>query len=250
MGRGCLRATKASIYFVLTMATPARRAHYGAQYLLTTEGDTFERSLDGFAATPAGARLVAERPDIFVILQDRQALRDGPVGSVGRRYAAFMDERGFDETYYRGEAVAAAEREGRDTRHAWYRIRSGALHDLMHLVSGYDTDALGEACLMSFRYAQTRHPGLLAFVALMLVETLLFRGRVGVGAVREAYRRGRVAARLEWAAWEELLALPLPDLRAALGLSRPRVYVGGVAVDAYEGVRPAGSPLLMSAIAA
>jgi ubiquinone biosynthesis protein COQ4 len=245
-----MEAAKAVRYFLLLLANPDQQTRFGTLFVLASEGDTFERSLSGFAATEAGARLLEERPDMLAILRDRAALRRNPSGSVGSRYAEFIGDHDLDETYYQSQAVAAAEREGRDVRHAWYRVRNGTLHDMMHLISGYGADALGEACLLSFRSAQTGHRGLLALVAMLSIRSLLREGRSGLRAVREAYQRGRTSGRLEWMAWEEAMAIPLSNVRATLGLAPPCLYPRPVAADAYEGLRAASSVPVRSAAGA
>ena len=39
--------------------------------------------------------------------------------------------------------------------YAWMGRRTRDSHDIWHVLSGYHRDALGEACLVAFSYAQT-----------------------------------------------------------------------------------------------
>ena len=106
---------------------------------------------------------------------------------------------------------------------AWLGARLRDMHDLWHVVTGYNRDLVGEAGLLSFTYAQTRNPGI-GFI--VMVAWLRARGelRWARSTIREGYRRGRAAAWLPEQEWEELLALPLAQVRARLGLGEPPVY--------------------------
>jgi ubiquinone biosynthesis protein COQ4 len=102
------------------------------------------------------------------------------------------------------------------------------------VVTGYQRDLLGEASLLAFTYAQTRNPGIGAIVAAAWWRA----GRVNPEARRlltEGYRRGRRAAWLPGQAWEELLRLPLDEVRERLAVGSPPVY---------QQVRSEGAPAL------
>src|SRR3546814_16050769 len=51
----------------------------------------FGRSVEQFFTTPEGKRVLAERPYLPALLDDHDALRRLPVGSVGRVYVDFME---------------------------------------------------------------------------------------------------------------------------------------------------------------
>ena len=107
----------------------------------------------------------------------------------------------------------------------WYSRRLRDVHDIWHVLTGYETDALGVACVVSFSYGQT---GSLGF------------GFIGWGAAREihrekpsiparraalqAWRNGRRARWLPGLDYEALFAEPLESARARLGVRAPTVY--------------------------
>ena len=107
-------------------------------------------------------------------------------------------------------------------------------HDLWHVVTGYGRDLVGEAAVLAFTYAQTRNRGIGLIVAMAY-----WKGGKSVSwfrpFLREAYRRGRRAAWLPATDWEALLARPLHEVRAELGVGEPR---------GYEALRSAGAPAL------
>jgi ubiquinone biosynthesis protein COQ4 len=99
------------------------------------------------------------------------------------------------------------------------------VHDIWHVLTGYRTDALGEACVVAFSLPQTRSSGFGLIAAGVAVE--FARARTGhpcVRAILQAWRRGRRAAWLPGLDYEALLAEPLETARTRLGLSGPTLY--------------------------
>jgi ubiquinone biosynthesis protein COQ4 len=174
--------------------------------------------------TAAGARLLRDQPDITPVLRDREALARLPEGSLGRAYLAFMESEGIT-----AEGIVAASEEGRREPAeksapdvAYFEQRMRDTHDLWHAVTGYRGDVLGEAALLGFSFAQTRNPAIALIVLAALLKT-----REAPEARRlivEGFRRGRRASWLVDMEWESLLALPVEEVRARLGVDAPPVY--------------------------
>lgn len=183
---------------------------------------THRRILRRLQGTEQGRALVAERPNLAARLADRQALARLPAGSLGRAYLAFMEREGISVD----GILAASEQEDRgglETRElAFVPERLRDAHDLWHAVTGYHGDLVGELCLLAFTFAQTGNPALALILAGGTAKGFL-RGRLGM--VRDAYRRGRRASWLPAVAWEELLAMPLPAVRSALGVDDAPDYL-------------------------
>ncbi len=184
-------------------------------------GATGDRLYQRFRRTEVGSRLLEERPDLLARLSDREALRALPSGTLGRHYADFMSREQIS-----ADGLVEASEHTRDAlppERRWFADRLRDMHDLWHVVTGYERDLLGEASLLAFTYAQTRNPGIGAIVA-----TAWWRaGRFSPEARRligEGYRRGRGAAWLPGQPWEELLALPLEEARTRLAVGAPPVY--------------------------
>lgn len=199
-------------------------------------GNAIERAFLRFRATESGARLLAERPSLLEVLSDRERLLALPVGTLGRTYGEFMSR----EEISANGLVGASERLGeRDPsipeERYWFGERLRDMHDLWHVVTGYNRDLVGEASLLAFTYAQVRNRGIGFIVA---VAYLKAGGRELPWArpmIRAAYRRGKAAAYLPAVEWEKLLEKPLDEVRRELGVGVP---------PEYEQVRSEGAPVL------
>lgn len=169
------------------------------------------------------AFLMAELADR---LQDTTWLRSLPQDSVGAAYLAFIEERNLSAYGLADESRKVADTEIEAAHpHAWYARRLRDVHDIWHVLTGYRTDALGEACVVAFSLPQTRSPGFGLIAAGVAVE--FARARTGhpcARAILQAWRRGRRAAWLPGLDYEALLAEPLERARARLGLSGSTLY--------------------------
>lgn len=181
------------------------------------------RVTDRFARDPDGARLLAERPDILSLLRDRAALERMPAGSLAHAYLAFLDREGItaDGLVRASEDGATGAFElGRDFEYVSDRLRD--THDLWHAVTGYQGDVVGETALLAFSVAQTKNPG----VALIVLTALLRAHDPELTRlIAGAFRDGQRAAWLPAARWEELLPLPLGEVRRRLRIAPAPGYV-------------------------
>lgn len=176
-------------------------------------------------ADPQGRHILAERPSLLATLGDRDMLAALPMGSLGRTYLAFCDREGITP----GGLVEAADAVpmpmiGEEQIYVANRMRDS--HDLMHVVTGYQTDLAGELALLAFSFAQTYSPGVGMLAAGGLLESLRYGddGRTVRKLARAAFTRGRRAAYLPAIEWEKWLPRPLDDVRRALRLSAPPAY--------------------------
>ena len=189
----------------------------------------FERNFRCLQRDPVGQRLLAERPDLLARVE-REQLAALPEGSLGRALLAYFERFDFDprSLVELGRRVRARwEREEGippiDTERAWYSDRALLLHDVFHVVSGYDADPLGEAALLGFSLGQLggRVNRILTLGA--SVEVVQASGWRWLPYVLRAWRRGRRAVWLHGLPWEELLAEPLDELRARLRVEPPEL---------------------------
>ncbi len=194
-------------------------------------GQSGERLYARFLASPDGRRLLAERPSLPDALADGTRLAALPPGSLGSAYAAFMREQRLEA---RGLADAAAAvrdlDEALDPERRWFFDRLRDMHDLWHVTTGYGRDVAGEAALLAFTHAQTRNRGVGAIVLAAAVVGPKARLR-WQRYLLQAWRRGRRAAALPMAPWEELLPLPLDEVRRRLRIQPPdEAHPGGLVV--------------------
>ena len=197
------------------------------------EGNSGEAGWRTFCASAEGRGLLAEQPDLLAALTDRAALEALPEGSLGRAYAAFMREGNLDAA-----ELVAAEEEREDSLHneldpdrRWLGSRMRDAHDLWHVLTGYGRDEAGEAALLSFTWAQSGNRGI---GLLVVAAAFLGPWRLDFAWQRylyRAWRRGRDAADLSLARYEELLAQPLDAVRRQLAIEPPALaHPGGVVI--------------------
>jgi ubiquinone biosynthesis protein COQ4 len=186
-----------------------------------------------FLHHPDGLALLAERPSLLAALSDRTALARLPEGSLGRAYLAFMQEAdlsadGLVDASTQGGIDA---REGYGPEISWFFDRIRDMHDLWHVLTGYGRDEAGEAANLAFTYGQIGNPG----IGIIVIAAALLGPRGEWGSwqryLLRAWRRGRRAAWLPAVRYEQLLALPLAEVRSRLGIEEPEVaHPGGVVV--------------------
>lgn len=194
-----------------------------------------------FLASEKGHALALAEPWLPVILDDHAALRAMGPGTLGWAYCDFMESEGLTAQGLVNEAERfLAGRPRYNDRFQWYMHRLRDVHDLLHVLTGYGRDALGEACVLAFTYPQQPAPGHL-FIAWMaaLQMRLRLRSRAPVfAAVREAKRRGQRCPRMMEQSIRALLPLDLDEARRRLGIVPGTAYARAHAIWRSEGVDP------------
>jgi ubiquinone biosynthesis protein COQ4 len=183
------------------------------------------RNVERMRESAIGRAILVERRSLLEVLAKRERLRSLPEGSLGRVYLAFMEREGLT-----ADGLAAAADEGYRRRSFDPDVRTFAdwardSHDLWHVLTGYGRDPLGELCLLGVLYSQIRNAGT-AFIALLGLLQVPFEypGAPSIRAVVQGFRIGRRARWMIAQDWEALLALPIDDVRAQVGLERPTYY--------------------------
>ena len=185
-------------------------------------GSATARAYHRLLETPGGGRIAYDRAEFAERLMDDAWLDSLPEGSVGAHYREFVRAERLS-----AEGLAEVSRQGLaqiDERHpyAWMGRRTRDVHDIWHILSGYGRDALGEACLVSFSYAQTRGLGwaLIALGAASRASGPYPYRR----AIWQGYRRGKAARWLLGEDYERLMAEPLEAARRRLNITPPTIY--------------------------
>jgi ubiquinone biosynthesis protein COQ4 len=216
-----------------TLLDEPERTEQAFEVVAALSGRDFERTFQRFLAHPDGRVLFAERPSLLAALSDRERLLALPSGSFGRAYAEFMqaarlDAQGLVEAERQSEM--AGRFDGIDPDREWFGDRIRDMHDLWHLLTGYGRDEAGESANLAFSFAQIPYRG----IGLILFGILMrpYGGAVSwTRYLYRAWRRGRRATWLVAVPYERLLALPLADVRAALGIEPAEVaHPGGILV--------------------
>jgi ubiquinone biosynthesis protein COQ4 len=122
----------------------------------------YERSREALLSQPEIKSLVDER--YLPVKPDFQILLSYPAESLGYTYASHLQVRGFDPDFYRDVPIED------DASYIALRLRQ--THDIYHVITGFDTDIMGEIGLQAFQLAQTRSPLSLGTIGTILVHFL------------------------------------------------------------------------------
>lgn len=203
--------------------------------IMALSGNSGRRDFERFRRTARGTRILREKTDLFEVLTDRERLEAMPPGSLGR---AIIDWFKRENISTQGLALASeAAREGEneklDDAEELYRVRLRNLHDVFHVLAGYDRDLRGESAVLAFTLAQNYNRG----IAYLVWNALREEGWNSPGGklIRDGYRRGKRAKRLLEQDWEALFKRPIDQVRRELGVGEPPVY---------DQLRSAGAPAI------
>ncbi|MEO1252734.1 MAG: Coq4 family protein [Pseudomonadota bacterium] len=201
-----------------------------AQFFRVTDaidGRQYENNFQRYINSPVGSRLNAERVDFSVVLADTAYLEAQPANSLARAYLDFLnvEDLAMDMLMNAEREAEAANLNVDETRRIY--IRNGiALHDILHIVTGYGRDPVGEACLLAFTAEQFRLKGVgLIGHGLVLREQARFPRRPILAMAAEARRNARAATWIPDIDWRDYFPRPVADARKALGAPAPEKYL-------------------------
>jgi ubiquinone biosynthesis protein COQ4 len=201
-----------------------------------------------------GERLRAEEPFLPPILDDHEALRRLPRGTVAHAYCDFMESEGLTAA----GLVAEAEKLGNPNYGdlvEWFGFRQRDTHDLMHVLTGYGRDGLGEQCVLLFTHGQSPSHGhlLIGYAGALNIKKVV-KSRAPVWrACRQAHRTGAACPSLVAMSIRELLAKELRQARAELHIPDPHWYREchriwrEEGIDPYDLLAPPGEPEALAA---
>ena len=183
------------------------------EFLRTGDGHARESYCRIQAENPVAQLLLEER--YLAPLPDMDALRAMGDGTLGRAFAAHIDDNGLDVTKLRESAfIDAHARDGDDQ--AYLAERGFQLHDLFHVLTGYDTSPLGEVGVVSFTAAQTMSPYPTFIMTTRPLQMAMYEPDLlpfVMDTVAEGWTRGRKADLLIGIRWEDCWTESLDDLR-------------------------------------
>lgn len=189
--------------------------------------------------SPRGEALRAGEPYLPSILDDHEALRKLPEGSVAHAYCDFMEREGLTAAGL-VEEFERAERPVYDDLVQWFGFRQRDTHDLMHVLTGYGRDALGEQCVLLFTHGQSPSQGhlLLGYAGSLHLKRLVKSEAPVMKATRQAHRTGKACPALVGLSIRELLARDLEEARAELNIPEPHWYRECHRIWREEGIDP------------
>ena len=165
-----------------------------------------------------------QRQEFAARLMDDAWLDSLPDGCVGAAYRSFIREEQLS-----AEGLAEVSRQGIqnvDEQHpyAWFGRRTRDVPDIWHILSGYHRDALGEASLVAFSFAQTGGLGWALIGLGAASRARKSREYPFVKAIWQGYRRGKAAKWLLGEDYERLMAEPLESARRRLNITPATHY--------------------------
>lgn len=180
-----------------------------------------------FLSSERGRAVLAREPSLPELLDDHAGLRRLPAGSVAHAYCDFMEAEGLTARGLVEEFEGyALQRPDNLIPFAPYIDRIRDTHDLLHVLTGYGRDALGEQCVLAFSYSQQPSPGFLfiAYAGGVELKRAVKSAAPVFRAIREGQRLDKACPRVAELSIRDLLAMPLEEARAKLRIAPPRQY--------------------------
>ena len=187
-----------------------------------------------------GERLRAEEPFLPPILDDHETLRKLPEGTVAHAYCDFMEREGLSAAGLVAEADKLGRRKFNDLVQ-WFAFRNRDTHDLMHVLTGYGRDALGEQCVLLFTHGQQPSHGhlLIGYAGAYNIKRNVKGSKAPVfKAVRQAQKTGTACPPIVETSIRDLLAMDLAEARAKLNIPEPHWYRECHRIWREEGIDP------------
>ncbi len=204
-------------------------------------GKAFIRNAKRFLKTPHAQELMERNVHLPTTLDNHDKLRQLPADSLGQAYVRFMEKEGLSAAGLVAEFDRyGADYEKRNDVTEWFGDRMRDTHDLLHVLTGYGRDALGEQCVLGFTYGQNPNLGILfiAYAGALEMKKQSPSNAPVLKAVREGQRLGKAAKRLAYYDIEKILAMPIDEARAFLNIGKPVHYKQAHAAYEAKGIDP------------
>ena len=159
------------------------------------------------------SRYLSPTPDVAY-------LAPHPDGSLGKEFERYLTDNDLDPQLLRESAFIAAHH-ARGEEVGYLAERGFQLHDMFHVLTGFDTAPLGEVRVVSFTVAQTPAPYPAMIIASRPLQMVLYKPEllpVVMDAITEGWALGRKAKPLINVRWEEYWERPLAELRREYAL--------------------------------
>jgi len=169
-------------------------------------------------ASPIAERMLEER--YLSPIPDLAYLAALPEGSLGKAFECYIRENELDVALLRESAFIDAHRE-RGEEVGYLAERGFQLHDMFHVLTGFDTTPLGEVRVVSFTVAQSPAPYPAMIIASRPLQMVLYRPEVLpplMDAICEGWTLGRKARPLLDVHWEDHWEQSLEAIRIEYGL--------------------------------
>lgn len=198
-------------------------------------------SASSFLRSSRGQAIYQSEPCLPDILDDHVALRKTPKGSFAHAYCDFMEREGLSAAGL--VAATGNDRNGQPLFNdgvEWYNDRLRDIHDILHILTGYERDPLGEQCLLAYLFHQRPSLGHLAVstAGTLLMKIQLETKAPILRALIQAHRHGRRCPRIVEQSIREILPLPLTEVRERYNVPEPLWYKKVHDIWKSDGVDP------------
>ena len=164
--------------------------------------------------TPLAQNMLADRH--LSPLPDVETLSTMPEGTLGKAFESYLRENDLDPSLLRESAfIEAHGRRGEDF--GYLAERGFQLHDLFHVLTGYDTTPLGEVRVVSFTVAQIPAPYPALILGTRPLQAALYKPQLLpylMDAITEGWALGRRAKPLIGVRWDDQWERSLAAIRA------------------------------------
>jgi ubiquinone biosynthesis protein Coq4 len=170
-------------------------------------------------ASPAAEPMLADR--FLSPMPDIDALARLPDGTLGKEFERYLSDNGLDANLLRESAFIPMHK-ARGEAVGYLAERGFQLHDLFHVLTGYDTTPLGEVRVVSFTTAQIPAPYPAMIIASRPLQIVLYKPELlpaVMDAITDGWALGRRAKSLIEVHWEDHWERPLSELRAEFRLT-------------------------------
>jgi len=190
-------------------------------------GNSNERLFKRFKKSPRGQKILNKKHDLYRILCDRERMLAMPKGSLGRTICEWFIREDISAEGLAGAMEVATEQfpdrpknQGEEEKVFGSLLLN--LHDVFHVLTGYDRDMRGEIAVLAFTVPQTWSTG----IAYLVWRSLRSNGWNSEPSrlIRQGLGRGLRAQWLLDQDWESLFEQPIDEVRERLGISAPPVY--------------------------
>ncbi len=160
---------------------------------------------------PACAELICDR--YIPPAHDLDQLLTYPENSLGYIYATAMKKSGFDPNLHAGMTAKS------DAHYV--ELRLSQTHDIWHIITGFDTSAIGEIGLQAFHLPQFPYPLATMLIANSLMASTLFDPKQLpslLNAIAQGWQMGETSQALFAQKWEEAWDKPVTQWQTELNI--------------------------------
>lgn len=183
---------------------------------IISDTDAAKRATATVLEDPIAQQLIKQRYGTGI--PNVEGLLNYPENSIGFTLGSFMQENGLDHYPFPIEANY--------TDDIYLRERRRQLHDLVHVVMGWDTSLQGEAKVNAFIVGQAAFPiSVIISAGVLIISIFKFPGSVQqiYHDLMAAHLLGKNSRSIFSIKWEEILDQPIESIRALLEVDQEKL---------------------------